>query len=224
MSNTRNAKRGGPEHRPDPGARTLRHFWPGLNDRLDQVPDPRPQASTTYHPRFLLWWGLCLFLFKLGSRRQLDYELGKSGPQVLANLNRLAGTNQTSLPVNKTLNDYLGKVGGQPLADVRTWMVRLLIQEKVMDERVSRAIASYYSTPPATSVFTNATVRIAWCANTSRARSICTRCWRPNSWDRTGVVSVGTAFIENPDLPPDVIAEQFKQDCELKAWHRLRPN
>jgi len=28
----------------------------------------------TYHPCFLLWWGLLLFLCKLGSRRQLDFQ------------------------------------------------------------------------------------------------------------------------------------------------------
>src|SRR5262249_29648836 len=37
------------------------------------------------------------------------------------------------------------------------------------------------------------------------------------------VASIGTAFIENPDLPPGVSAEQFKQDCELKALQRLAP-
>ena len=89
---------------------TIRHFWPLLNTWLDDIPDPRPQASVTYAGRFLLWWGLSLFLFKLGSRRQLDFELARSGPQVLDNLNRLAGTQQTTLPVNKTLDDFLGQL------------------------------------------------------------------------------------------------------------------
>jgi hypothetical protein len=39
-------------------AQTIRHFWPELNDWLDDVPDPRSAASTTYAARFLLWWGL----------------------------------------------------------------------------------------------------------------------------------------------------------------------
>src|SRR4051794_9061391 len=37
---------------------TIRHFWPLLNAWLDDIPDPRPQASVTYAGRFLLWWGL----------------------------------------------------------------------------------------------------------------------------------------------------------------------
>src|SRR5215471_6238758 len=80
-------------------ARTVRHFWPQFNDWLDQIDDPRPQACVTYHKRFLVWWGLALFLFKLGSRRQLDYQLDDQGTGVLANLNRLAGTAQTTRPV-----------------------------------------------------------------------------------------------------------------------------
>jgi len=46
----------------------------------------------TYDKRFLLWWGVLLFAAKLGSRRQLDHQLNTDGPQVLNNLNRLAGT------------------------------------------------------------------------------------------------------------------------------------
>jgi len=54
-------------------------------------------------------------VFKLGSRRQLDYQLNTDGPEVLANLNRLAGTQQTTRPVNKTLNDFLGGLGAPPV-------------------------------------------------------------------------------------------------------------
>jgi hypothetical protein len=40
------------------------------------------------------------------------------------------------------------------------------------------------------------------------------------------VISIGTAFIENPDqsdVPADASEEQRKQDCELKALARLAP-
>jgi hypothetical protein len=57
---------------------------------MDQVHDPRFLPRVVYHKRFLLWWGLCLFLGKLGSRRALDSRLDTDGPQLLDNLNRLA--------------------------------------------------------------------------------------------------------------------------------------
>jgi len=76
----------------------MRHFFPEFDRWLDDIHDPRFLPFVTYHKRFLVWWGLSLFLFKLGSRRQLDYQLNTDGPQVLNNLNRLAGTKQATRP------------------------------------------------------------------------------------------------------------------------------
>ena len=71
-------------------AQTVRHFFPDLNAWIDQIHDPRFLPLVVYHKRFLVWWGLSLFLCKLSSRRQLDYQLNTDGPEVLDNLNRLA--------------------------------------------------------------------------------------------------------------------------------------
>src|SRR6202042_101878 len=70
-------------------ARTVRHFFPDFNDRLDKVSDPRCQDRITYRPRFLLWYGILLFVGNLGSRRQLDFKYREAGTCVLDNLNRL---------------------------------------------------------------------------------------------------------------------------------------
>ena len=75
-------------------ARTVRHFFPDLNAWLDQAPDPRRPERITYHRRFLLWYGILLFVGKLGSRRQLDFQYRETGTCVLNNLNRLAQTDQ----------------------------------------------------------------------------------------------------------------------------------
>ena len=50
-------------------ARTVRHFFPDCNAWLDKVPDPRCQEQITYHRRCLLWYGILLFVGKLGSRQ-----------------------------------------------------------------------------------------------------------------------------------------------------------
>ncbi len=208
-------------------AQTIRHFWPQLNDWLDDVPDPRPAASTTYAARFLLWWGLSLFLFKLGSRRQLDYELARLGPQVLHNLNRLAGTQQTTRPVNKTLNDFLGQVGSRPLAQLRTRLIRCLLRQKVFDDA---RLLGYRL------VLLDATGHLRF------HRPHCERCLVRQCGSSTlylhqvleakllgpadVVASLGTTFMENPDqadVPADASVERRKQDCELKAWQRLAP-
>jgi hypothetical protein len=113
--------------------RTLRHFWPGLNGWADQMPDTRFQEMVTYEARFLLWWGLLLFCFKLGSRRDLDYKLRDLELCVLDNANRLAQTEQESLPVHKTLDHFLGHVGSEGVAALRHQCVRRLIRNKVFD-------------------------------------------------------------------------------------------
>lgn len=65
-----------------------------------------------------------LFCCKLGSRRQLDFDLRDAATAVLANVNRLAGTQQMTLPVHDTLDHFLGHLGAAPLAALRTQMVR----------------------------------------------------------------------------------------------------
>src|SRR5580704_8974237 len=88
-------------------ARTVRHFFPDFNAWLDDVPDPRRADRITYSHRFLLWYGVLLFVGKLGSRRQLDFKYREKNTSVLDNLNRLAQTEQDTLPCNDTLDDYL---------------------------------------------------------------------------------------------------------------------
>ena len=114
-------------------AQTVGHFFPELNAWIDQIDDPRFPPLVVYHKRFLVWWGLSLFLCKLSSRRQLDYQLNTDGPEVLANLNRLAGTAQDSRPVNQTLEYFLENIGSAPIAGLRQRMVQRLIRMKALD-------------------------------------------------------------------------------------------
>ena len=78
-----------------------------------------------------------LFLFRLGARRQLDYELGGDSEQdclVLDNVNGLAQTERDSLPVHRTLDHYVTEhMGWEPLAQLRTEMVRRMIRMKALD-------------------------------------------------------------------------------------------
>jgi hypothetical protein len=87
-----------------------------------------------YPARFLLWWGLLDFLCRLGSRRQLNYELRDVETCVLRNANALAQTQVETLPVDGTLAHYLGHVGHEPLEGLRAQMVRQLIRQRVLDK------------------------------------------------------------------------------------------
>src|ERR1700682_468172 len=132
-----------PAPQPPPGSplnagtalvQTLRHFWPELNAWIGAIDDPRFLPFVIYDKRFLVYWGLGLFLFKLGSRRQLDFQLDAQDTYVLDNINRLAGTAQKTRPVHNTLNYFLGRIGAGPLAALRERMVRRLLRMKVLDD------------------------------------------------------------------------------------------
>jgi len=194
---------------------------------MDDVHDPRFVPFTIYHKRFLLWWGLGLFLCKLGSRRQLDYQLNTDGPFVLANLNRLAGTQQRTRPVNGTLNYFLRRSGHEPLADLRTRAVRRLIRMKALND--ARLQGRYLILIDGTGFLRFHHEHCAYCLKQERGDTTLymhqvleAKLLGPGGL----VISLATEFIDNRDLPDEASASdaaQRKQDCELKAYARLLP-
>jgi hypothetical protein len=205
---------------------SVRHFFPDFNRWLKRLPDSRAPELCTYETGFLGWWGICLYLLQLGSRRQLDFELRDGGEPVLANLNRLAETRQTSLPVHDTLDHFLGHVPLTAWEDVRFKMVQRLLRMKVLDS------ARLGSRPV---LLIDATGLICF------QQRHCEHCLTQRHGERTlylhqvleakllgpaGIVlSLDSEFIENADAPDasDHSAEEIKQDCELKALTRLLP-
>ncbi len=112
---------------------TIRHFFPKLNDWLQALPDSRDQEAIIYPTRFLAWWGILLYVLQLGSRRQLNFRLDAQGTRVLANVNRLADSDQQTRPVHGTLDHFLSHVPSAALGEVRTRMVQHLIRNKVLE-------------------------------------------------------------------------------------------
>ncbi|HEY7423872.1 MAG TPA: hypothetical protein VH682_06465 [Gemmataceae bacterium] len=193
---------------------------------MGRLPDTRVQEACVYDRRFLGWWGLHLYLLQLGSRRQLDYDLKDGGPHVLDNLNRLAGTRQTSLPVHDTLDHFLGHVARAGWERLRDRMVQRLVRMKALD--AARLLGRPVLLIDATGLL---------CFH----RRHCPHCLVQRQGKRTlylhhvleakllgpaGVVpSLGSEFIENADADEarGQGAERVKQDCEMKALHRLLP-
>jgi hypothetical protein len=206
-------------------ARTVRHFFPDLGSWIDAIADPRFQPQVVYDKRFLLWWGLALFLCKLGSRRQLDYQLNADGPEVLANLNRLASTTQTTRPVNQTLEYFLGRIGSAPLAGLDQKMVNRLIRMKALDE--ARLQGDFLVLIDGTGYLVFHDRHCAHCLTQRHGEQVLylhqvleAKLLGPGGT----VFSLATEFIDNRDAhdtPADAGAERRKQDCELKALPRL---
>jgi hypothetical protein len=205
---------------------TTRHFFPDLNRWLDRLPDSRVQDACTYPTRFLAWWGLHLYLLQLGSRRQLDFELRDGGPQVLANLNRLADTPQTTLPVHDTLDHFVGHVRQAGWEQLRRRCVQRLLRMKALD--AARLLGHPVLLLDATGLL---------CFHRRHCRHCLTqRCGKQTLYlhhvleakllgPGGVVVSLDSEFIDNADAADSKgkSAEQIKQDGELKAAGRLLP-
>lgn len=205
--------------------KTLRHFFPQFDRWLDEIPDTRFLPFVVYDRRFLLWWGLLLFVFKLRSRRQLDYDLRDPQSQVLSNVNRLASTHQQTLPVHNTLDHFVGHMGWEPLTRLRRWMVQRLIRMKVLDDLrlQGRLVVAVDGT--GWLVFDRPHCPGCLVYQQGDAKSYRHMVLEAKLVGQSGLaLSVGTEFIENdPDRPTGVFKndDQTKQDCELKALDRL---
>ncbi len=205
--------------------RTLHHFFPDFRAWLDAFPDPRDPARRTYHRRFLLWVGLLLFLCKLGSRRQIDFQLGERGTRVLDNLNRLAGTQQASLPVHQTVDGYLAGIGCPPLLGLRRQMIARLVRSRAVE---GARLQGHY------------VIVIDGSGYLVFRQRHCEHCLTRQCGETTlylhqvleaklvgpggMVLSIATEFIDNrdsADTPAGAGEERRKQDCELKALRRL---
>jgi hypothetical protein len=203
----------------------VRHFFPDFNNWIDDLPDPRLQSQVVYDKHFLLWLGVLLFVCKPGSRRQLDYQLSGDGPEVLANLNRLAGTAQTTHPVNQTLGYFLSRLGSAPIAHLDQRMVRRLVRMKALEE--ARLQRDYVVLIDGTGYLVFNYRHCPYCLTHQQGQRTLYQHQVPEAkllGPGGTVFSLATEFIDNHDLqdtPKDANAERRKQDCELKALPRL---
>jgi hypothetical protein len=168
---------------------------------------------------------LLLFVGKLRSRRQLDYKYRETGSCVLENINRLAATQQTTVPIHDTLDDYLAQIGPKPVAAVRVQMINRLIRMRVLDS--ARVQGRLVAAVDATGYLTFRSKHGDHC--------LTRRCGEHTLYSHQVLevkilgpaqtaLSLGSEFIDNQDLadsPPTAGDEKRKQDCELKAARRL---
>jgi hypothetical protein len=195
-------------------ARTVAHFWPKLGPWLASLADTRDQEKITYLRQFMAWQGLMLFLLKLGSRRQVRFELDSQ--EALENLNRLSGCHQQTMAHGDTLAHFLGHVPPEALANLRLRMVQRLIRMKALDN--GRLLGHFL-------VVLDGTGQLYF------RQKHCEHCLTKTVDGKTQyfhhvleaklvtpeglAISIGSEFIQNED------PKACKQDCELKAFGRL---
>jgi hypothetical protein len=204
--------------------KTVRHFFPEFSAWLNQLPDTRYVPLIEYHQRFLAWWGILIFGLGLGSRRAADQDLRDSECAVLDNINRLAGTEQESLPVAKTLDHFLGHVGSPPFAYLRYQCMQRLLRMKALDD--FRFQGDFVVAVDGTGLMSFSHRHCPQCLTQKHASG--TVYLHPVLEAKlisfTGLaLSLASEFIENPPGPTLEDYQKIKQDCELKAFDRLAP-
>lgn len=203
--------------------KTVRHFFPELPRWLDQLPDTRYEPMVEYHRRFLCWWGLLLFGLGLGSRRSADNDLRDLELAILHNLNLLAGTDQQSLPVTKTLDHFIGHVGSAAFAQLVHQHTLRLIRMKALDD--FRFQGEFIIGVDGTGYLSFSHCHCPQCLtqkHSSGTISYLHPVLEAKLLTSTGLaLSLASEFIENPPGRTPTDYQEHKQDCELKAFDRL---
>ncbi len=176
-----------------------------------------------YHQRFLCWWGLLLFGLGLGSRRSADNDLRDLECAILHNLNHLAGTDQKTLPVTKTLDHFIGHVGSPAFALLLRQHLQRLLRMKALDD--FRFQGDCVVAIDGTGYLRFSHCHCSQCLTQKHASgpiSYLHPVLEAKLLSGTGLaLSLASEFIENPPGRTPTDYQEQKQDCELKAFDRL---
>ena len=110
--------------------KTVRHFFPSFLNWLRLLEEPRRKNSTDYSLETLLWIGILLFVLKLESRRQLDFNFNDE--RFIKNLFFLTGERLDQIPDNDTLAYLLMLLDNPWLYDLRAMMINQLLRNKCL--------------------------------------------------------------------------------------------
>lgn len=104
----------------------LNRHWPDFQNMLDSIPDHRRRS--TYQVGEIIMAGLCMFVFKHGSRNNADQSVKGHYEQNYVCLFGLL------LPTMETVDQFLRKLDTEDLEELKILLVRKLIEKKVFDK------------------------------------------------------------------------------------------
>jgi hypothetical protein len=159
----------------------------------------------------------------LGSRRSADNDLRDLELAILHNLNLLAGTQQKSLPVTKTLDHFIGHVGSPAFAQLLRQHTQRLLRMKALDD--FRFQGDCIAAVDGTGYLSFSHHHCSQCLtqkHSSGTISYLHPVLEAKLLTSTGLaLSLASEFIENPPGRTPTDYQEQKQDCELKAFDRL---
>lgn len=198
-----------------------RHFFKDFIQQLKKVNDPRSQSYITYSPETILYIILLKNVAGLDSMRSMSKGFNKE--ECIENMKNVLHLDELEeLPHYDTINNFLEKLEVEELENIRTYMIKQLLQKRCFD--AYRLKGRYWGV-----IFDGTGLY-------SFDHKHCEHCLKKEYKNKeTGetqtvymhhvleaklvignmVYSMGSEFIENES------EDVTKQDCELKAFHRL---
>jgi hypothetical protein len=196
---------------------------PGLLKKMARLPDPRNPKKTKHQITVMMLYGILMFVFQMTSRRETNQEM--TTPQLLANLQTVF-PELTDMPHQDTLCRLLEKMDVSQIETLYIDMLRGLMRKKKFQNLLHKN--RYLIAVDGTQKY------------------VMDECWdehylRRKIRGKDGeyqyyayvleavllfsngmVLPLMSVFLENsPKLEAIENDEEWKQDCEMKAFHRL---
>lgn len=193
---------------------TVDHYFGGFQNLFRGVKDGRNRELIRYPLESLLSAGVLMYLFRLGARRQINYQLRGNAP---SQAKFGAWFEVEEVPHGDTLNYAFKRVAPADVHEVVCRMVESLIRKKVLYRW--RLFDNFLVAVDGTGVLTFRERHCAYCM-TRKLNNGESLYYHPVLEAKLVTAngfafSLMTEFIENLDPQAD------KQDCELKAFYRL---
>jgi len=198
-------------------AGTVKHFFGSWERIFEKVSDFRREELLTYPLESLLFSGVAMYLFRLGSRRQINFDL-RGNENVQEKFRSLWGVD--AVPHGDTLNYTFKGISVAEVQEVICQLVEELIRKKVLNEW--RLLGRYYRVAiDGTGELTFDERHCEHCLTKTLKNGrmlfyhpvLEAKLVAPNGF----AFSMMTEFIENPQD----LSSGDKQDCEFKAFKRL---
>ena len=193
---------------------TLHHYFGGWKKLFCGIRDGRNAEWITYPLNSLLSAGVLMYLFRLGARRQIKYQL-RGNRSSESKFEAWFGVDE--VPHGDTLNYAFKRIESQEVQEVVCRMVETLIRKKVLYRW--RVYGNFLVAVDGTGVLTFRERHCDYCLTKKLHHG--ERLYYHPVLEAKLVTANGfafsimTEFIENTDPNAD------KQDCELKAFYRL---
>jgi len=196
----------------------LQHFFPLLAAWLGNVRDPRQSGRAVFPLKVLLLLGVLMFLSHCGSRNHFNDNV-RDALEMAKTLARLLGCELDALPHLDTLEKVLRGIQSEDLEQLLARMIQRLIRMKSLDDW--RVGGRFLLAIDGTGLYSFRERHCAQCIETRHESGVITYSHKLLVAfivsDSGYALPIGCEFIENPG------AVYKKQDCEIKAFHRLEP-